>query len=378
MISGSVLKSIKIALLALAFIFFSGCSSTADKAKPVDLGSSPALLGIRLAWTSNIGVVDFPVEVKVVGSNLVVANSNGDVVSFDAQSGAKVWSTNLGTQLSAGVGSDGRISAVVSRGNELIVLEVDREIWRQKLTTQVFTAPLVAGGRVFVLSADRSVSAFDAQSGRKIWGLQRPGESLVLRQSGVLLAVNDTLVAGLSGQLVGINPSNGVIRWESAIASSRGTNDIERLVDLVGRVSRDGDVVCARAFQSSVGCVNASNGGSLWSRSASGSVGVHGDAKFVYGVESDGKLIAWSRIDGQPVWVSERLRLRSLSAPLAIGRSIAVGDEAGTLLLMSREDGALLAHVKTDGSAIVSGPVLAAGTLVVVTRSGGVFGFKPE
>ena len=310
MISGFVMKSIKIVFLALAVIFFTGCSSTADKAKPVDLGSSPDLLGIRLAWTSNIGAVNFPVEVNVSGSTIVVANSNGDVVSIDAQSGTNVWRTSLGAQLSAGVGSDGRISALVSRGNELIVLDVDREIWRQKLTTQVFTAPLVAGGRVFVLSADRSVSSYDAQSGRKIWGLQRPGESLVLRQSGVLLAVNDTLVVGLSGQLVGINPSTGVIRWESAIASSRGTNDIERLVDLVGRVSRDGDVVCARAFQTSVGCVNAANGSSLWSRSANGSVGVHGDGKFVYGVESDGKLIAWNRTDGQPVWVSERLRLR--------------------------------------------------------------------
>ncbi|MEO8119692.1 MAG: PQQ-binding-like beta-propeller repeat protein, partial [Rhodoferax sp.] len=43
-----------------------------------------------------------------------------------------------------------------------------------------------------------------------------------------------------------------------------------------------------------------------------------------------------------------------------------------------REDGSALTRVSTDGSAIVAAPVLAGGTLVVVTRSGGVFGFKPE
>jgi len=229
-----------------------------------------------------------------------------------------------------------------------------------------------------VLAADRSVTAFDGLSGRKLWTQQRPGESLVLRQAGVLLAVGDTLVAGLSGRLVGINPSNGVIRWESPIASPRGTNDIERLVDLVGRVSRDGDVVCARAFQTAVGCVNAANGTLLWTKPAFGYVGVHGDDKYVYGVESDGKIMAWRRIDGERAWVSERLRYRSLTAPLVVGRSVAVGDDAGLVHLLSREDGSALTRVATDGSAVVAAPVLAAGTLVVVTRNGGIFGFMPE
>jgi len=32
----------------------------------------------------------------------------------------------------------------------------------------------------------------------------------------------------------------------------------------------------------------------------------------------------------------------------------------------------------TDGSAIVTAPVMAGGALVVVTRNGWIFGFKPE
>ena len=354
------------------------CASTQDKPKPAELAPNAGLLGVRLAWTSKVGLVGFPLDVKVSDGTVAVASSDGVVAMLDARTGAELWRTNVGSQIAAGVGSDGRFAAVVTRGNELIVLDGGREIWRQKLSAQGFTAPLVAGGRIFVLAADRSVTAFDGLSGRKLWTQQRPGESLVLRQAGVLLAVGDTLVAGLSGRLVGINPSNGVIRWESPIASPRGTNDIERLVDLVGRVSRDGDVVCARAFQTAVGCVNAANGTLLWTKPAFGYVGVHGDDKYVYGVESDGKIMAWRRIDGERAWVSERLRYRSLTAPLVVGRSVAVGDDAGLVHLLSREDGSALTRVATDGSAVVAAPVLAAGTLVVVTRNGGVFGFMPE
>jgi len=354
------------------------CSSTPDKPKPAELAPNVGLLNVRLAWTSKVGTVDFPLDVKVNDGAVAVASSDGVVASLDARTGAALWRTNIGSQIAAGVGSDGKFAAVVTRDNELITLAGGREIWRQKLPAQGFTAPLVAGGRVFVLAADRSITAFDGLSGRKLWVQQRPGESLVLRQAGVLLAVGDTLVAGLSGRLVGINPSNGAIQWESPIASPRGTNDIERLVDLVGRVSRDGDVVCARAFQATVGCVNAARGTLLWSKPAFGYVGVDGDDKHIYGVESDGKIMAWRRIDGERAWVSERLRYRSLTAPLVVGRSIAVGDDAGLVHLLSREDGSALTRVATDGTAVVAAPVLAAGTLVIVTRSGGIFGFLPE
>src|SRR5690606_25399035 len=161
---------------------------------------------------------------------------------------------------------------------------------RESLAAQVFTPPLVAGGRVFVLGADRSVAAFDAASGRKLWSQQRTGEPLVLRQSGVLMPVGDTLVAGFSGRMVGLNPDNGSVRWEAPIASPRGTNDVERLVELVGRTSRVGENVCARAFQAAVGCVNTARGAVTWVQPASGAEGIHGDDETVFGAESNGSV----------------------------------------------------------------------------------------
>ena len=357
---------------------FAACSSGPDKIKAAELGPNPGLLSAHLAWSANIGNIDFPLEPKAQGNTLLLANSTGTLVSIDVASGVQTVQVNLGDKLAAGLGRNADVTAAVTRNNELVTSVANKEVWRQKLVAQVFTPPLVAGGRIFVLAADRSVSAFDAQSGRRIWGLQRPGESLVLRQPGVLLALGDTLVAGLSGQLVSINPNNGSIRWESPIASPRGTNEIERLVDLVGPASRESNVVCARAFQSAVGCVDASNGSLLWSKPASGSVGLTGDAKFVYGADSDGKLQAWRRTNGESAWVSERLKYRRLTAPLVVGRSIAVGDDEGIVHFLSAQDGTSLAYLKTDGSAIVAGPLMAGGMLVVVTRIGGVFGIKPE
>ena len=127
-----------------------------------------------------------------------------------------------------------------------------------------------------------------------------------------------------------------------------------------------------------MGCVNTLRGTSVWVKPANGAQGVSGDDRFVYGTELDGKVLAWKRLDGERAWESDRLKFRSLTAPLAVGRSIAIGDNTGTVHLLSREDGSHLNRLSTDGSAIVAAPVLVGETLVVVTRNGGVFGFRPE
>lgn len=362
------------ALVAL----LAGCAGP-DKPKPAELGPNAALINVRLAWSARIGQVDFPLDVKVNGGTITLAGSDGSIAALDATSGRDVWRSNIGAAIGAGAGSDGRYAAVVTRTNHLVVTEQGREKWRETLNALAFTAPLVAGERVFVVTADRAVTAFDAQTGRRLWSYSRPGEQLLaLRQAGVLLAVGDTLVAGISGRLVGLNPLNGTLRWETPIATARGTNDVERLIDLVGRVSREGDVVCARAFQAAVGCVNAARGAVVWSKPASGADGVHGDAQFVFGTESDGRVIAWRRADGERAWTSERLKYRGLTAPLSIGRSVAIGDAQGLVHFLSREDGTPMGRVPTDGSAIMAAPVLVGNTLVVVTHNGGVFGFRPE
>lgn len=378
MIKQFSMHAIRAGLASAVVLFLAACSSGPLRPKPADLGPDPATLSVRQVWSGKIGAVDFPLQVKVVGSAVTVASTDGVVLFMDASSGVERWRTSVGAAISAGVGSDGHFSGVVTRANELVVLEHGEVLWRASLATQVFTSPLIAGDRVFVLGADRSLMAFDAKSGHKLWHQQRPGDALVLRQPGILMASGNTLLVGYSGHLAGVNPVNGVVVWDAAVATPRGTNDIERLVDLVSGVSRQAHVVCVRAFQSAVGCVDTTRGLLNWKKTAEGSVGLDGDSLQVYGVEEDGRLIAWSRADGQVAWSSDRLRYRHLTAPLVLGRSVVVGDELGQIHLLARTDGTMLKRLSTDGSAIKIAPVVAADTLVVLTSNGGIFGFRPE
>jgi len=353
------------------------CAGT-EKPKPTALEANPNILRVREVWRLASGPSAAPLEMRVVGDRVFTASSQGEIMAVDATSGQVNLRATAGTALSAGVGTDGDYVAVVTRDNYLLVLREAKEIWRQKLASVTLTAPLVAGGRVFLVSADRTVTAFDASTGRKLWTQQRPGESLLLGQAGILMAIGDTLVTSQSGRLVGLNPQNGSVRWDASVAVGRGVNEVERLVDLVAGTSRMGDDICVRAFQSTVACVNAGAGKTRWTKSASGATGLGGNATTIFGTESDGKVVAWRRSDGERLWVNERLRFRGLSTPLAANAALALGDAEGFVHFLSLQDGALLARLATDGSPVMGAPLWVANTWVVLTQRGAVIGFRPE
>ena len=373
----SPLPSVRAGAVILLTAALAACSGT-PRPKPAELPPNVAVMGVRQAWRVQLPAVTFPLQANVSGDTVAVAGADGTVVMIDARSGQSVWRANAGAPLAAGVGSDGSLAAVVTRDNELVALEGGKVLWKHHLSAETFTPPLVAGRRVFVQTADRTTSAWDGQTGRRLWSQQRTAENLVLKKPGVMLAVGDTLVIGVGGRLVGINPDNGSTRWESPIAAPRGTNDVERLVDLTGTVSRVGSEVCARAYYASVGCVDAQTGRLIWTKPAVGAEGLSGDEHLVFGTEADGGVVAWRRADGERSWISERLKYRTLTSPLAVGRSVIFGDSAGNVFFLSRTDGSPLNRVNIDGSAIAAAPVLAGNTVVVVTRNGSVAGFRPE
>ncbi|HOB93340.1 MAG TPA: outer membrane protein assembly factor BamB [Aquabacterium sp.] len=367
------------AALALAAVVLAGCAS--DKPKPTPLESYTAQLAVRPAWTAKLDAVRFPLAVTVRGEQFVVAGNDGTVLALDAASGREAWRGQAGAALSAGVGSDGRRAAVVTVNNELVVLDQGAKLWSTRLASRTTTAPLVAGERVFVIGVDRVVHAFDALDGRRLWTVQRPGEALTLAQPGLLAAWRNTLVAGLGAVLTGIDPTTGSVRWEVPLTAPRGTNEVERLNDLVGPALRLGDQFCARAFQTAVGCVainGADNASLRWSRIVGGQQAIGGDADFLFGADGSDRLSAWKTAGGELAWSNERLLYRGLSAPLSAGKAVVFGDAEGQLHFLDRSDGKTLQRLPTDGSPIVAQPVLAAGTVLAVTRNGGLFAFRIE
>ncbi len=370
-------RAAAVAVAALGAALLAGCSST-GKPDPTPLAAyTPEIAGTQV-WQARLEGIGLPLQIAARADAFVAAGSDGTVLALEPGSGRELWRAQAGGALSAGVGYDGRFASVVTRDNELVVFEGASERWRKRLPARVLTAPLVAGERVFVLRVDRVVMAFDALDGRPLWTYQRPGEPLTLGQAGVVAPFGDLLLVGQGPRLVALDPLRGTLRWESSVATPRGTNEVERLADLVGPASRIGDLVCARAFQAAVGCVDARRGVLLWSRPNAGATALGGDAELLFGTDATGRITAWRTPTGEVAWTQDRLLYRELGAPLLAGSVLVVGDLEGQVHFLSRVDGRTQLRLPTDGSPVVGAPVLSGTTLLVATRAGGLFAFRPQ
>lgn len=361
--------------LSLALLL-GACAS--DKPKPAPLEALTPKIAGRLVWQAKLDSVGFPLGIVARDGRFVAAGTDGTVLALDAGTGRELWRGQVSPKLSAGVGSDGRYAAVVTTGNDVVALDAGRELWRARLPARTVTPPLVAGERVFVVTVDRVVHAFDVLDGRRLWVYQRSGDALTLGQAAVLTAVGDTLVVGQGPRLTGLDPLRGTVRWEVPMASPRGSNEIERLADLVGPPMRLGNTVCMRAFQSTVGCADAARGALLWTRNQGGQQAVGGGEQVVVGADASSRITAYRQSNGDLAWTNEALLHRGLSGFLGAGRSVIVGDFEGQVHFLDRDSGQLQLRLPTDGSAVVGAPVLSGTTIVVATRSGGLFAFRPE
>ncbi|WP_286746333.1 PQQ-binding-like beta-propeller repeat protein, partial [Aquabacterium sp. UBA2148] len=308
----------------------------------------------------------------LAGGRVSVASADGNLVVLDASSGREAWRAQVKGNVSAAAGFDGRYAAVVTDANELQVFDQGKLLWQERQPGRVMTAPVVAGERVFLQAVDRSVRAYDVLDGRWLWSYQRPGsEPLALVARLLIQPFRDTLLVGQGNRLVGLDPVKGTPRFDVNVGTPRGSNEVERLADLVGPLARVDDEACVRVFQFSVACLELNRGSVRWSRPQAGTQGVAADLRTVVGADGADRLTAWKADNGDFLWRVDRFVHRGLGTPVIWGERIVVGDAKDYVHILAKADGRTLGRIELD-SPLAAPPVASGDVLLVLTRKGTV------
>lgn len=364
-------------LPALAGCFGSGPSGP----QPAELPELQQAREPRVLWSAAVGAAGaFVFQPALAGESLYAASREGAVVRLDAASGRERWRIALDAKLSGGAGADARTVVVASDEGEVFALEAaDGALrWRARVSSEVLATPRVHGELVLVRSADSRVYALGAEDGKRRWAYQRAPAPLMVRSPAGMTPLADTLYVGFAGgRLVALALSNGGLRWEAAVAQPKGATELERVADVVGDPVAIGREVCAAAFQGRVACFDAQNGSQLWARELSSVTGVSVDARYAYVSDDRGAVHALDRSNGRSLWKQDRLAHRQLSLPVPLGALVAVGDLQGYVHLLSRDTGAFLGRIATDGSAVRAAPLALPAGFLVQTRAGGLFALAP-
>ncbi|CUA97041.1 outer membrane protein assembly factor BamB [Thiomonas bhubaneswarensis] len=370
----------RVALPLMLVALLAGCASGSKPPEPTPLTPVANILTVKQVWTQRIGEVPAWFQTAVLPDGVVVASADGHVERLNSATGQIVWSAKVAAGISAGTGSDGTFTAVVDKNNGLVSIGPKGQLlWRYQLPATVLTPPYVIGGRIIVQAADQRVFAFDAASGKRLWQADSRAASLLVQQAGGIVSRDGVVMIGTAlGRVDAYALSDGLPRWQVTLARPRGVTEVERVVGITGQPAILGSTVCARAYQSAVGCVDADTGRMLWFRDANGYTALSMNDQEVVGTQANGDVQAYSATDGVPSWTNSQLKYRDLSAPLLVGRTVAVGDYQGYISFLSAKDGSIVGRVATDGSAIQATPVVVGKTMVVVTAKGGIYAFVPD
>src|ERR1700731_874990 len=147
------------------------CSSKDLRRVPTPLTNFKSVLDVKQEWSNSVGKAGrYLFQPYVVGNAVYAAGTNGSVAKIDATNGKTLWRTKVDGELSAGVGSDGNLTAVGGPKGEVYVLGPDGKLlWKASADGEIITPPLVGRGYVVVRTIDGRVIAFNADTGEQKW-----------------------------------------------------------------------------------------------------------------------------------------------------------------------------------------------------------------
>jgi outer membrane protein assembly factor BamB len=371
-------KFISVAVLCT----LAGCSSLNPFSSKSDAKNAPAVLSeikptltTRQIWSVPVGAAgNYVFSPALSGQKIFAAARDGTLVKLDSATGKTEWKINAGMSLTAGVGAGIDTVVVAGEKGALLAFDLDGKLrWKIQQSSEILSAPVVGSGLVIVRSIDNRISAYDVDSGTRKWFLDRTLPALILRSvPGLAIVDNQVIVALPGGRLIALALSNGSLRWEAVLGEPKGATELERVADVSGSPMVIGKDVCASSYQGRVGCFDVNTGSVRWLKSLSSEVGVGVDERFVFAIDSASSVVSYTRDAGASSWKNDKLSYRQLSAPISFGHSVVVGDLAGFVHFLSREDGSFIGRLATDGSPIVTQPLVAGDNLIIQTKSGSV------
>lgn len=366
-----------LALLAIA------CSSAKREniQPPKELEDFTPTLSVERLWSRGIGDVGgkpgLAMSAAFADGQLYVANSKGVITVLDAGSGSEVnrFDTDQSLSSTPGVG-EGAIAVGTIDGRLLVYGTDGSERWSAQLSSEVISAPLIAGGRVYARSHDGRIYAYSLDDGSRLWVQERTVPPLSLRGNGTLRYARGYVLAGNDdGRLVALRSDDGTSVWEQQVGLAEGRTDLERLSDLDGELAVSEDIIYAVGYDGQAMAVDIASGGPLWARDMSAITGV-ADGEHLFVSDTDGKVWALDRRSGGSLWSQDAFERRQLSTPAAVDGHVAVGDLDGYVHWLRADDGSLAAREHVAGDAIRAAPIAIGNTVYVMTIGGTLAAYR--
>ncbi len=372
--------------LLLGLVLLAGCAGDSAKKEniepPTPLVEFTPSVVVEKLWSSSIGggagETGAGLVPAVAAGRAFFAGTDGDIMAIEASSGKRLWSQQV-ESFSGGPGAGESIVVAGTLNGAVIAFDAESgaEIWRSRVSSEVISPPVVSGQTVIVIANDGRTHALKASDGSQIWAVDRGVPMLSLRGNAAPIVSNGVVVVGAAnGTVSAFSLAEGRPLWEQRLGVGEGRTDLERMVDVDGRMDVLAGDLFAVGFGSGAQAMTLDSGRILWARDMSSVAGLAAGEDGIFIAATDGAVWAVDRRSGGALWKNGDLLYRMLSAPVLLGSHVVVGDLEGQLHWLKRSDGEVAARTKLGGLGFGSGLVVVDEVLYVQNNDGSIGAFR--
>jgi outer membrane protein assembly factor BamB len=344
------------------------------------------------AWKSDIGeggglraiIMAQPV---VLNGVVFTMDSDAEVSAFNLADGKRLWRVDTkpkdpgdSTNVGGGLAADGTTVYAINGLLQLVALDAatGKEKWRHDLGVPGRSGPMVADGRVFVTTIDDRLFAFTAADGRQLWTHQATTPVTSMLGKPAAAYYQGLVVAGFgSGELACLRADSGSIVWTDSLGASQGRATVADFLSIRGLPVVANGLVYAVGMGGLLICNDVPTGRRVWDRQIAGedTPYIAGDWMFIISAQQE--LAAIDINDGRITWITQLPRwddpdkkkhTLTWYGPLLVSDRLIVTGSSQDALSVSPYTGEILGHIELSEAAAPFAPVVAGGTVLLVTN----------
>ncbi len=311
-----------------------------------------------------------------INTSSVIVAGGGQVSAWNKNTGKPQWKANIGELLSAGVNGDNSQVFVGTSNGNAIALDANngKILWIERLSSEILSVSRSQDNRVVFRTIDGKLHGLTSNTGELIWQQSQRTPALTQHGASVPIIIGKYVISGFdNGKIAAYTLASGSKTWEVSLAEPSGQNELDRMVDIDGKLKVMGNALFANSLNGSISGINLIKGKAVWSRHFSSSTGVDADTQGLYSSDSKGNIWKFQPQTGQPIWKMDDLTRRQPGTPILLKPGLLiVGDKQGNLHWINAINGKFVARNKGDSAGYLVAPVVDTNNTVYAFGKNGI------
>ncbi len=372
--------------LVLLLVIVTGCSSFDDEdLEPAELIDFDAERKFDEVWNVSVGDGQGDIFNRLTpaidGDDIYVAATDGTVERRRLADGDLIWDVELDQVLFGAVGVSDTSILLGGSAGEVISLDKNtgEQQWIVNVGGEVLAPPQADASRVFVQTLDGQLIGLNREDGSRLWSYRNTVPVLTIRGTSTPVVLRGSVITGFAnGSVISFDAETGAVQWSARVAIPKGNSEIERIVDIDGKLLLLDGLLYAVSYQGQIVAIDPSSGNRLWANDASSHVAMSEGFGNIYVAGQDGSVTAYEKNGRDVRWAQTILARRKLSGSVTLGSYVLVGDFDGYIHALSQVDGHMVARTRLDRDGIRADLLIADGMVIAYGNSGELAAYKLE